>query len=212
MGNRLLRHYAPQLGLDPAFTVIDRSDSADLLDQIRTELGFAAKEQRFPRKDTCLAIYSHRVNTQQAAAPRSLEQQFPWCLQWEQDLTQLYRAYVERKQQLQPARLRRPAAVLARAGVGAEAGAARGRALRPHPGGRVPGYQPPAGADPRCAQTRWRRPHRGGRRRAGHLLVPRGGSGQHPGLSAALSRRRPKWCRWARTTARRSRCSMPPMR
>jgi DNA helicase-2/ATP-dependent DNA helicase PcrA len=99
LANRLLRHYAPQLGLDPAFTVIDRSDSADLLDQIRTDLGFAAKEQRFPRKETCLAIYSHRVNTQRPLA-ETLQQQFPWCQQWEQDLTKLYRTYVERKQQL----------------------------------------------------------------------------------------------------------------
>jgi DNA helicase II / ATP-dependent DNA helicase PcrA len=99
LGNRLLRHYAAQLGLDPGFTVIDRSDSADLLDQIRTELGFAAKEQRFPRKETCLAIYSHRVNTQRPLA-ETLQQQFPWCQQWEQDLTKLYRTYVERKQNL----------------------------------------------------------------------------------------------------------------
>ena len=99
LANRLLRHYAPQLGLDPNFTVIDRSDSADLMDQLRTELGFAAKEQRFPRKDTCQTIYSHRVNTQKPLHD-TLEQQFPWCLQWEQDLTQLYRAYVERKQKL----------------------------------------------------------------------------------------------------------------
>jgi DNA helicase-2/ATP-dependent DNA helicase PcrA len=97
LGNRLLRHYAPQLGLDPNFSVIDRSDSADLMDQLRTELGFAAKQQRFPRKDTCLAIYSHRVNTQKSLK-ETLEQQFPWCVQWEQDLTQLYRGYVERKQ------------------------------------------------------------------------------------------------------------------
>jgi DNA helicase-2/ATP-dependent DNA helicase PcrA len=99
LGNRLLRHYAPQLGLDPTFNVIDRSDAADLIDQIRTELGFAEKEQRFPRKDTCLAIYSHRVNTQRPLAD-TLAQQFPWCIQWEQDLTKLYRAYVERKQKL----------------------------------------------------------------------------------------------------------------
>jgi DNA helicase II / ATP-dependent DNA helicase PcrA len=97
LGNRLLRHYAPQLGLNPGFNVVDRSDSADLLDQLRAELGFAAKEKRFPRKDTCLAIYSHRVNTQKSLHD-SLELQFPWCLAWEQELTQLFRAYVERKQ------------------------------------------------------------------------------------------------------------------
>jgi DNA helicase II / ATP-dependent DNA helicase PcrA len=97
VGNRLLRHYAPQLGMDPNFTVIDRADSADLMDQLRAELGLAQKEQRFPRKDTCLAVYSYRVNTSRTLK-ESLEQQFPWCVQWEAELTRLYRAYVERKE------------------------------------------------------------------------------------------------------------------
>jgi DNA helicase-2/ATP-dependent DNA helicase PcrA len=99
LGNRLLRHYAPRLKLDPSFTVIDRGDSADLLDQIRTELGLAETGQRFPRKDTCLAIYSHRVNTGRTLTD-TLRDQFPWCAQYEQDLLRLFRAYVERKQQL----------------------------------------------------------------------------------------------------------------
>ena len=97
IGNRLLRHYARQLKLDPSFTVVDRGDSADLLDQLRTELGLASKEQRFPRKDTCLAIYSWRINTQKSLHD-TLEQQFPWCKDWEADLTRLFRGYVERKQ------------------------------------------------------------------------------------------------------------------
>ena len=67
IGNRLLRHYAKHVGLDPTFNVIDRSDAADLLDTVRTELGFSGKGQRFPRKDTCLGIYSYRVNTQKSA-------------------------------------------------------------------------------------------------------------------------------------------------
>jgi DNA helicase-2/ATP-dependent DNA helicase PcrA len=97
IGNRLLRHYARHLQLEPNFTVIDRADSADLLDSLRQELGFAAKEQRFPRKDACLAIYTHRVNTRRSLK-ETLEAQFPWCQQWEADLTALFRAYVERKQ------------------------------------------------------------------------------------------------------------------
>ena len=97
IGNRLLRHYARHLKLDPQFTVLDRADSADVLDGLRQELGLAAKEQRFPRKETCLQIYSYRVNTRKSLA-ESLEQQYPWCVQWEADLTRLYRAYVERKQ------------------------------------------------------------------------------------------------------------------
>src|ERR1700722_2331961 len=39
MGNRLLRHYARHLKLDPQFTVVDRGDSADLMDAVRQELG-----------------------------------------------------------------------------------------------------------------------------------------------------------------------------
>jgi DNA helicase-2/ATP-dependent DNA helicase PcrA len=99
MGNRLLRHYARHLKLDPQFTVMDRTDAGDLMDVVRQELGLAAKEQRFPRKETCLAIYSHRVNTQKSLKD-SLEQQYPWCAQWEAELARLYRAYVERKQRL----------------------------------------------------------------------------------------------------------------
>ena len=97
VGNRLLRHYARHLQVDPQFSVLDRGDSADLLDTLRQELGLAQKEQRFPRKDTCLQIYSHRVNTQRPLK-ETLDAQFPWCAQWEADLTRLYRTYVERKQ------------------------------------------------------------------------------------------------------------------
>ncbi|MBS0364561.1 MAG: ATP-dependent helicase [Proteobacteria bacterium] len=97
VGNRLLRHYAPHLQLDPHFSVIDRADSADLLDSLREELGLAAREQRFPRKDTCLQIYSHRVNTR-ASLQETLERSFPWCAQWAAELGNLFRAYVEQKQ------------------------------------------------------------------------------------------------------------------
>src|SRR5580692_2268551 len=97
IGNRLLRHYAPHLQLDPHFSVIDRADAADLMDSLRQELGLAAKEQRFPRKETCLQIYSNRVNTH-TALQETLQQHYPWCAQWEQELTRLYRAYVEQKQ------------------------------------------------------------------------------------------------------------------
>ncbi|HYP65959.1 MAG TPA: ATP-dependent helicase, partial [Steroidobacteraceae bacterium] len=97
IGNRLLRHYAAHVRLDPHFSVIDRGDAGDLMDSLREELGFAEKAQRFPRKDTCLAIYSNRVNTR-APLQEVLEQHYPWCAQWQEQLTRLYRAYVEQKQ------------------------------------------------------------------------------------------------------------------
>src|SRR2546423_6109011 len=97
IGNRLLRHYAPHLKLDPHFSVVDRGDAADLMDSVREELGLAGKEQRFPRKETCLQIYSNRVNTH-ATLRETLERHYGWCAQWEEELTRLYRAYVEQKQ------------------------------------------------------------------------------------------------------------------
>src|SRR6202521_2961654 len=97
IGGRILRLYAKHLGLDPNFTVLDRADAADLLDVIRHEFGFSGKEKRFPRKDTCLAIYSYRVNTR-LSLKQTLEEQFPWCREWEADLTRLYCEYVGRKQ------------------------------------------------------------------------------------------------------------------
>jgi DNA helicase-2/ATP-dependent DNA helicase PcrA len=97
VGNRILRLYAKHLALDPNFTVLDRADAADLMDVVRHELGFSAKDKRFPRKDACLAIYSYRVNTR-LSLKQTLEEQFPWVREWEADLTRLYREYVARKQ------------------------------------------------------------------------------------------------------------------
>jgi DNA helicase-2/ATP-dependent DNA helicase PcrA len=95
-GNRLVRQYAHRLGLDPTFSVLDRADAADLMDVVRHRLGLSKTERRFPRKDTCLGIYSHRVNTQQPLR-HTLETAYPWCLPWEDEITALCRAYVEEK-------------------------------------------------------------------------------------------------------------------
>jgi DNA helicase-2/ATP-dependent DNA helicase PcrA len=96
IANRVLRKYAPNVGLQPAFSVMDRGDSADLLDLARQELEFPAKDKRFPRKDTCLAIYSHCVNTR-LPLERTLKDVYPWCAQWHGELKQLFRRYVELK-------------------------------------------------------------------------------------------------------------------
>ena len=100
VSNRLLRQFAANLNLDPGFSVLDRGDSADLVDVVREELGCAGRDKRFPRKDTCLAIYSHRVNPQ-GTLEHSLREQFPWCLEWHDELRALFRAYTQRKQELQ---------------------------------------------------------------------------------------------------------------
>lgn len=96
IANRLIRRHAARVGLDANFSVLDRGDAADLMDVARHDLGLSSTEKRFPRKDTCLAIYSHRVNTQGRLAV-TLAEVYPWCAEWEDDLARLYRGYVERK-------------------------------------------------------------------------------------------------------------------
>ena len=64
MGARLLREHADQIGLDPAFTIHDREDSADLMNLVRHDRGFSKTESRFPTKGTCLSIYSRCVNAE----------------------------------------------------------------------------------------------------------------------------------------------------
>ncbi len=98
VSNRLLRLHAAAIGLDPAFTVLDRSDAEDLMNLLRDDLGFSRKTTRFPRKGTCFAIYSQIVNTQRTIA-ETLETAFPWCLEWGDDLRRLFAAYAEAKQQ-----------------------------------------------------------------------------------------------------------------
>ena len=96
VANRLLRHHAHEIGLDPAFTLLDREDAADLLDRLRHERGLSRTDRRFPRKGTCLAIYSRVVNTQEPLRA-CLETRFPWCLEWEEPLRALFAAYVDAK-------------------------------------------------------------------------------------------------------------------
>jgi DNA helicase-2/ATP-dependent DNA helicase PcrA len=97
IGARLLRIYADQIGLDAAFTIHDREDSADLINLIRHELGFSKTESRFPAKGTCLAIYSRCINTE-LPIEDVLRMSFPWCSSWAAELKQLFASYVEAKQ------------------------------------------------------------------------------------------------------------------
>ena len=97
IGSRLLRRHAAALSLDPAFTVLDRADSADLMDLVRSDLGLARTRSRFPKKGTCLSIYSYTVN---AGCPLedTLTDSYPWCDEWEVELKRLFTAYVAAKQ------------------------------------------------------------------------------------------------------------------
>ncbi|HEY2756809.1 MAG TPA: ATP-dependent helicase, partial [Pseudolabrys sp.] len=97
IGARLVREYALELGLNNAFTIHDREDSADLMNLVRHELAFSKMTKRFPMKGTCLSIYSRTVNAE-ADLGEVLGNYFPWCVEWHGELRALFGAYVEAKQ------------------------------------------------------------------------------------------------------------------
>ncbi|HLA93599.1 MAG TPA: ATP-dependent helicase, partial [Actinomycetota bacterium] len=94
--NRLLRLHGGALGLSPGFTVLDRTDTADLMDLIRGELGLGGGERRFPRKETLADVYSRIVNAQINLA-EVLEREYPWCAEELEGVRAIFERYVERK-------------------------------------------------------------------------------------------------------------------
>ncbi len=113
IANRLLRIYAEPMGLAPTFTVIDRTDAEDLLDLAREELGLesrglesqalgsradagASAPARFPRKATCISIYSRCVNAGEPVES-VLQHRYPWVSGHAAALKALFKAYEQRK-------------------------------------------------------------------------------------------------------------------
>jgi DNA helicase-2/ATP-dependent DNA helicase PcrA len=97
VANRLLRRHGWALGLDPAFTVLDQSDTADLLAMVRSELSDEhVTMRRRAKKDTMAAILSRVVNT---STPLShvLRDTFPWCVDEQAELRATFEAYRARK-------------------------------------------------------------------------------------------------------------------
>jgi DNA helicase-2/ATP-dependent DNA helicase PcrA len=101
--NRLLRAHGGALGLAPGFTVLDRTDTADLMDLVRGELlgeggpsGLGEGERRFPRKETLADAYSRTVNAQRKLAD-VLQREYPWCLEELDGIREIFERYVERK-------------------------------------------------------------------------------------------------------------------
>lgn len=99
VANRLLRQHGHAVGLTPDFTVLDQSDAEDLLNLVRQEMGLHSREKRFPKKGTLLEIYSKCVNSQQPLE-KVVPRDFPWCAGFDEEMTRLFAAYTDRKQQI----------------------------------------------------------------------------------------------------------------
>ena len=76
--------------------MLDQADAADVMNLLRDELGFSARERRFPRKETLAGIYSRTVNAGERLGD-VLKRHYPWCLDEVDGIREIFAAYTERK-------------------------------------------------------------------------------------------------------------------
>ena len=97
-GHRLLRRYGAGAGLPRDFTIMDQGDSADLMQLSRSQLGYAAKGKRFPKKETLQYVYSRHVNTS-ISIEDILRDDYTQFVDYIEDFGKIYADYTARKQQ-----------------------------------------------------------------------------------------------------------------
>jgi len=96
--HRLLRRYGPAAGLPKDFTIMDQSDSADLMQLSRAQLGYAARIKRFPKKETLQYVYSRHINTG-IPVEDIVRDEYPQFVDYLEDFAKIYGDYIRRKQE-----------------------------------------------------------------------------------------------------------------
>jgi DNA helicase II / ATP-dependent DNA helicase PcrA len=97
VAHRTLRRYSQALGIPEGFSVLDSSDSADVIDLVREEGCYAQTcGQRFPRKALLLDIYSRAVNTGNSVSTVTATVA-PWANDAVEQIIEVCRGYVASK-------------------------------------------------------------------------------------------------------------------
>ncbi|MBP1658400.1 MAG: UvrD/REP helicase [Bacteroidetes bacterium] len=94
--NLILRQYAPLLGFQSSFTILDQSDAEDVVNLLRTRLKLDTRERRFPRKQTLFDIFSRTVNTS-TELKDVLKEDYPHFEELLPEISALHKLYDEYK-------------------------------------------------------------------------------------------------------------------
>jgi DNA helicase-2/ATP-dependent DNA helicase PcrA len=97
LAHRLLRRHAALAGYDPSFTILDRSDSAELLSECYEEMKLARSEVHFPRREGALEIFGLATN-RETPLDKLIAEDFPHFAEQTDRLVELARLYRKRKQ------------------------------------------------------------------------------------------------------------------
>ena len=186
LGHSVLRKFADEAGVQKNFTVLDQSDTEDLIDLLRRQIRLT-KAQHFPRKRTIAAIFSMMVNKVQTLK-QVLNQEYPQFVDERRNLETLFKAFEEFKRSRH---MLTYDDLLVRLREALEGSARDARTtLGPvslHHGRRVSGHEQAPGADRETDDRAARQRGCCGRRVSVDLLVSRREPSQHARVSEALS-------------------------
>jgi DNA helicase-2/ATP-dependent DNA helicase PcrA len=96
--HRLLRRFGPAAGLAKDFTIMDQGDAADLMQVSRSQLGYAQKSKRFPKKETLQYVYSRHINTG-FTVDDIIRDEYPQFIEYLEDFAKIFADYTARKQE-----------------------------------------------------------------------------------------------------------------
>lgn len=96
VANQVLRRFAPALGFEPGFGILDREDQKDLVATCVADLGLSAGPRRFPKAEVVVDLISASVNTQQPLHELVLRRR-PQFEVWVEALEAVAQRYRQRK-------------------------------------------------------------------------------------------------------------------
>jgi DNA helicase II / ATP-dependent DNA helicase PcrA len=94
--NLTLRKYAKAVGLDSGFTILDQTDSEDVINLIRSQLNLTSIKKRFPKKQTINNILSYSVNTG-TSVEKILEEEYPHFYEFLELILEIQKVYTSYK-------------------------------------------------------------------------------------------------------------------
>jgi DNA helicase-2/ATP-dependent DNA helicase PcrA len=90
--NNVLRRHGAPMGLKPNFTILDRADMEDVVNLLRSRMGLASRERRFPKKSTIAEAISMARNKRRPLE-EEIEIDFPHLGEHQAELLELAKKY-----------------------------------------------------------------------------------------------------------------------
>src|SRR5260370_3526238 len=98
LANNVLRRMGAMMGLKPNFTSLDRADMEDVVNLLRTRMGLASRERRFPKKSTIAEAISMARNKRRPLE-EEIELDFPHLGEHQTELLELAKNYESYKRE-----------------------------------------------------------------------------------------------------------------